>query len=457
MKFEMFLKGFVILMLMCASPAVLVGQSEAEKQALVKQARAYVDSLTSERFGGRGYQDEGHRIAARYIARHFRDYGLEPAAGTSDTDPYFQPFRLTLNLVDSLELELNGKQLVEGRDFIAASSSGKNRRMEEPMRVIDLKYGMPNDFEKDLSNCLVLIREGMPPKFKKKPALKDRYQQFANEQAKVNFATKLNASGVIFVKKKLTAGLSGRTYDIPVVAVQADRLEALKLKAKKIKRGKLFVKSKLRPIQTQNVAGMVRGSVYPDSVVIICAHYDHLGKQGQAIFWGGNDNASGTSMLLSMANHYGKPENRPAYSILFIAFGAEETGLRGSLHYVDKEPLVPLEKTVFVMNLDLMGNGDKGITAVAGADFKSLFQLLTSINDSLELVPVVKARRNAPNSDHYFFINRGVKGMFIYTLGGPPHYHDINDTGANLLFSRYAEVRRLIMLFLETAYLKREG
>jgi aminopeptidase YwaD len=61
----------------------------------------------------------------------------------------------------------------------------------------------------------------------------------------------------------------------------------------------------------------------------------------------------------------------------------------------------------------------------------------------------VKGRRNAPNSDHYPFVERGVKGMFIYTLGGPPHYHDVHDTYAHMEFQRYVQVRELMRGFLD--------
>ena len=81
--------------------------------------------------------------------------------------------------------------------------------------------------------------------------------------------------------------------------------------------------------------GYVEGSHFPDSFILFSAHYDHLGHMGKNIFIAGaNDNASGTSMLLNLAAHYAKPENKPKYSVMFIAFGAEEAGLIGSKFYV---------------------------------------------------------------------------------------------------------------------------
>jgi Zn-dependent M28 family amino/carboxypeptidase len=150
-----------------------------------------------------------------------------------------------------------------------------------------------------------------------------------------------------------------------------------------------------------------------------------------------------------MAEHFAQPENRPRYTMVFIAFGGEEAGLLGSRYYVEKQPLFPLEKTAFILNLDLMANGDEGITAVAGLDYPSLFDQLKALNEKMEAVPQVKGRTNAPNSDHYFFVKNGVRGFFIYTLGGPPHYHDVNDTYQEMRFTKFYEVESLLQAFLE--------
>ena len=86
-----------------------------------------------------------------------------------------------------------------------------------------------------------------------------------------------------------------------------------------------------RNYPTQNLAAVVRGTIRPDSFLIVSAHYDHLGMMGPHVYFpGANDNASGVALLLELAAHYAKPENRPAYSVVFLLFGAEEAGLVGS-------------------------------------------------------------------------------------------------------------------------------
>ena len=418
--------------------------SEALRDSLVARGRGWAKVLASPEMEGRGYQNDGHLKAAQYIAGEFESFGLKPVPALARTNtPWFQPFRFSANLVEGpVSLSLNDVPLVVGQDFIV--NAGSKRGELSGLKVKDLGYGMPEDFTKSLKNTVVLIRGGLPPEVERVPELKKSRQRFGTDAVKLDYATKMQAAAVIFVRKKLTASFSMMPLEIPVVEVLED-----KLPKKKIKTASLSVNAGLRGIQSQNVVGMVDGKVFRDSVVIVCAHYDHLGRQGDAIFYGGNDNASGTSMLLSLAEHYAKPENQPPYTMLFIAFGAEEVGLIGSTHYAGKEPLVPLANTAFILNIDLMSNGADGITAVAGLDFPGHLELLKKVNAEQSAVKEVKARNNVPNSDHYPFIERGVKGMFIYTLGGPPHYHDVNDTYEHMEFQRYGEVRELMRGFLE--------
>ena len=175
---------------------------------------------------------------------------------------------------------------------------------------------------------------------------------------------------------------------------------------------------------------------------------------GDAIFTGANDNAAGVTMMLSMMEHFVQPENRPERNILFIGFSAEEVGLLGSRYYVAEDPVILLSDMEFLLNLDLMGNGIDGIMAVGGRTYPEEWEDLVALNDSLEAVPKVRARANAPNSDHYWFLEQGVKGFFIYTMGGPSWYHDVFDTEANIELSRYAEVRHLLIRYLEEYHLE---
>jgi Zn-dependent M28 family amino/carboxypeptidase len=186
--------------------------------------------------------------------------------------------------------------------------------------------------------------------------------------------------------------------------------------------------------ESNNVIGYVEGYQNPDSFIILCGHYDHLGKMGDAIFYGANDNASGIAMLLDLASYFS--EHPQKFSVAFIAFGGEELGLLGSLNYV-KKPLIPLTKTRFVFNMDLMGDGSKGATIVNGKIYKPYFDQLIDINAKEGYLPSIRSRGKAANSDHYFFSEAGVPSFFMYLMGDYEFYHIPQDNANNLKLGYY--------------------
>jgi Iap family predicted aminopeptidase len=199
--------------------------------------------------------------------------------------------------------------------------------------------------------------------------------------------------------------------------------------------------------ESENVLGFVPGTEKADSFVVFTAHYDHLGMMGtEACFYGANDNASGTAFLLSIAEHY--VTNPAEYTCVFIAFAAEEAGLKGSEYFVG-HPVIDLEKIRFLINLDLMGSGKEGITVVNAKENPKEFDIMQGINEELDLLPVIRSRGQAANSDHYYFAEAGVPAIFIYALGGSQAYHDIYDVYANLTFEEYSDIFKLLTHLVE--------
>jgi Zn-dependent M28 family amino/carboxypeptidase len=195
----------------------------------------------------------------------------------------------------------------------------------------------------------------------------------------------------------------------------------------------------------KNIMGMVKGKS-KDSFIVYTAHYDHLGMQAEAMFPGASDNASGVSMILSLAKYYAK--NKPNYDTYFLLFSGEEAGLLGSHYFVDY-PTFSLSRIKFLMNIDIMGNAENGIMIVNGEANKQKYDLMSSINNQKKYVPEVKIRGKAANSDHYFFSEKGVPAIFIYSLGGQGYYHDVQDRAENLLYTNYENVFRLIRDFTD--------
>ncbi len=133
--------------------------------------------------------------------------------------------------------------------------------------------------------------------------------------------------------------------------------------------------------------------------------------------------------------------------MVFIAFGAAEAGILGSKYYVEN-PLFPLEKIKFVLNLDIMGTGDEGITVVNGTKHKKEFKKLSKLNKKHKYLSKIKIRGQAANSDHYWFSQRGIPAFFIYTLGGIKAYHDVYDRAETLPLTEFNDVRELLVKFL---------
>jgi Zn-dependent M28 family amino/carboxypeptidase len=165
---------------------------------------------------------------------------------------------------------------------------------------------------------------------------------------------------------------------------------------------------------------------------------------GSTYFPGANDNASGVAMLLNLAKYYAA--NPPAYSVAFIAFAGEEAGLIGSKYFTEN-PLLALSSIRFLINVDLVGTGEEGITVVNASEFAKEFDLLNKINDSQQLITKINARGKAANSDHYWFTEKGVPAFFIYTLGGIAAYHDVMDKAETLPLTEYSDLFRLIVGF----------
>ncbi len=185
-----------------------------------------------------------------------------------------------------------------------------------------------------------------------------------------------------------------------------------------------------------------------DSLIVFIGHYDHLGAMGENTYFpGANDNASGIAMMLNLAKYYS--ENKPEFNTAFIAFGAEEVGLLGSRHFTE-HPLFELDKIKFLINFDLAGTGDDGIQVVNGSVYRDKFDRLRTINDEMDLLPQIKIRGEACNSDHCFFHRKNVPLFYIYTLGGIKAYHDIYDVAATLPLTEFEDYFILITEFVES-------
>lgn len=392
------------------------------------RVRQTLDTLTSATMHGRGYIQEGDAKAASYIRDRFRQMELKPL-----NNAYFQPFGFQVNtIVKTPQLQVAGQVLTPGQDFVAnaASASGKGKA-----NVLVLNTTIFTDaatarkfFTKSFRGKAVVYRQQDQQKISQLP---QPYQQKL-QQASVH---------IVLQPKALLTSVALQQAPLPVLEVLA---AAWPNNVKKIT---FEVAAHLKQHETQNVMAYVEGSSQPDSFLVFSAHYDHLGGQGKDVYFpGANDNASGTAMLLELADFYSQPQNKPAYSIAFMAFAAEEAGLLGSFYYT-KHPLFPLRQIRFLLNLDLLGTGSEGLMVVNGKIHEQEFSLLQQLNQQHQYLPQIRSRGQATNSDHYPFSEQGVPAFFFYTLGGTAAYHNTNDFAQQLPLTEFKDVFQLIVDF----------
>lgn len=395
----------------------------------IAYARKVVDTLTSEFFCGRGAVEEGELKAAKYLEKEFRYQGLKKFDST-----YFQPFNFSINsFPGQLAVSFDDSKLEPGVDFLVNPNSCQLRGTFKLVW-----YNQENVPTKSQLKKLVMIDF-----FKDKFIIIDGVEK-ENEVYSSLRENLLSAAGIIVVEEsKLTHSLSTTFNDFVVLTVKRESLD------QGFRSITLSIDQKfIRNYQSQNVIGYVEGTVYPDSFVLLTAHYDHLGKMGNEVYFpGANDNASGIAMLLNLIYHYTHKEP-PTKTMVFIAFGAEEAGLIGSKYFVE-HPAIALDKINFVCNMDLMGTGSEGVMVVNGSVYPNHYKLLTSVNERGDYVPIIKKRGKAQNSDHYWFSEKGVPAFFMYTMGGIKAYHDIEDVSKTLPLTEFEDCFRLIRDFID--------
>ena len=198
--------------------------------------------------------------------------------------------------------------------------------------------------------------------------------------------------------------------------------------------------------RSQNVCGYIPGET--DTMIVFTAHYEHLGMNGDTIFYGAHDNASGTAAVMDIARMYNL--QRGHYTYVFLFFGGEESGLIGS-RYFSENPLINLSKVKLLINIDLFCGGDDGLMVVNAnsRETKAYIDLLENLNNERGYAAKIGRRDNAANSDHYFFTSH-CPAVFIYTLGGPfGGYHSPTDTCEGCGLGNYMNYMTLLRVFLE--------
>ena len=163
-----------------------------------------------------------------------------------------------------------------------------------------------------------------------------------------------------------------------------------------------------------------------EECIVLGAHADHVGRIGSLLFPGANDNASGTAVMMEVAEAFAEMGVRPRRSILFMAFAGEEMGLLGSRYYTE-HPLFPLEKTRGMINMDMVGLGaNRRVLIIGGTRYPALADVIEAVSEEHRYFQIDRWEMTR-NSDHYPFHEKGVPSVFLYSTGSASNMHTSRD------------------------------
>jgi aminopeptidase YwaD len=466
---------FSSLLVSAQQPAAIVDQN----------LRKHVEFLASQKLEGRRTGDPGATAAANYVAKEFARYKLK--AGVKN---FLQPFPyvagVTLGSGNQLIVVPGDKPLEVGINWMPL---GYSPNADIPATAIvfagfgvsapDAKY---DDYAyTDVKDKIVLI-------FDSTPDAGNPHSAFArfNIHTKANIAKDKGAKAIILIaadENFKNDRLAKLAYDrslgetaLPIVGIMRERAAALlgladskgvtalevSLSKKPEAQGESWkapsglepvnataqIKIDLakRTVDAYNVIGILEGTdpQLKDEAIIIGAHYDHLGRGGSGslaanssdIHFGADDNASGTSAVLELAREFAKAKKNKR-TMIFMAFGGEEEGLLGSKHYVNN-PVWPLEKTVAMINLDMVGRLNENKLTIGGIGTASEWsEAIKRRNDIMfdgasgyEVAQKFNLQLNEDGfgpSDHSSFYGKKIPVLFFFT-GTHTDYHKPSDT-----------------------------
>lgn len=459
--------------------------------------RSHLMFLASDELEGRETTFRGQKVAAQYIASVFRKLGLKPAGKGNS---YFQQFELDVVRPDpSSTLRLTSMSETAtyrfGHDFI--TTAAKDTSFSAPLVFAGfMDTPLTPEQEAGLLDRIVVVFAGrrsdvLNPspsgvrtrggfrifqnaaaviQISDEGSIEEQAKALANILQKGSMSVKgvppRRGRGQIILSVSSAVGaslLSELGMPLPDLRVKAakDSLAG----PKELTKAALTVDLRAhREVKTsENVAAMLEGSdpVLKNEYVILTAHYDHVGVSASTgeIYNGADDDGSGTSMILELAEAFVTNPVKPKRSMIFMTVAGEEKGLLGSSYYV-QNPLVPLERTTANLNIDMIGRIDKKheteqsspYVYVIGSDKISteLDSILVAANKQTVklLLDYEFNDDNDPNqfyrrSDHYNFARNGVPIIFFFT-GVHEDYHRPTDDVEKIEFERMVKIGRLI-------------
>lgn len=412
--------------------AITLGSLASAQTFSPDSVKNHVTYLASDALAGRGSGTRGNEAAAKYIAEQFKKAGLKPIAPKG----YFQLFSFPAGVAQGSKNRL----FVKGFGRYAAAQTF------EPS---------PLSTTGEVSGELVFVGEGLEYSTEVKGKIAVAFSGGEGGVRKKAIVAREKGAAGLIVASAEDAALrfeegDGTDAGLPIAIVRKSVVEAWKAKNTPLT-ATLQTEVRKQSKTSANILGLLEGSdpMLKNEVLVIGAHMDHLGLGGThslaeskapAIHHGADDNASGTAGVLELAAYFSK--NRPKRSILFMCFSGEELGLLGSAHYV-KNPLIAIEKTVAMVNMDMIGRLDNDkLIAVGSGTAPEWNPLLDRLNADAKF-SLSRSESGFGSSDQQSFYNAKIPVLFFFT-GLHGDYHRPSDTADKINYPGEAKVLALV-------------
>lgn len=450
--------------------------------------------LASDEYEGRETGKKGQKMAAEYIAKQFNAAGIPPFKDST----YYQHYPLSMIMPGPAEVSINDTKFLGNKDYY--NFPGLSEQKIEIKNVTFLGYGIdePNysDYKGvDVKGKVVMILSGEPfskdsisyISNQKKPSLWTSYYKLKPEKARENGVLALLVviddvqKGVQDNKHKLetpSMKLDMNRKDMPIIYISKDMAneilkkqtvdkirEKIEAKGKPVKKNAktnltINIKNTIQKIEAENVLGYLEGTDLKDELIVVTAHYDHLGIEGTIVYNGADDDGSGTVAVIELAKAFAKAKKEghgPRRSILFMTVSGEEKGLLGSSYYTSN-PEFPLKNTVCDLNIDMIGRVDErhknnpDYIYLIGSDklssqLHSISEKANTTYSNLELDYTYNDEKDKNRfyyrSDHYNFAKNGIPVIFYFN-GVHADYHKETDEVEKIDFNKMEKITRLV-------------
>jgi hypothetical protein len=445
--------------------------------------KAKLSIIASAEMEGRETASPGQKRAAAYIESEFKRMGLQPGNGSS----YQQLYPVFQDELTEKKLVVNGSSFEWDKDFsfsLQTISSGNftyNNFVFAGYGIVDAEKNVNDYAGLDVQGKLVVVMEGTEAGV---PAMGPGGNRAfnanpASPMAKMRNAVAKGAAGLLIISadfpRKTPSMTKGSMYIRPnnnkgfVMATISKEVGKAILGANTAKNTyttsiNLVATKTVNTLESSNVVGIIPGSDKKDEYVVLSAHYDHLGKKGDIIWYGADDDGSGTVSVMQMAEAFAtaaKKGKGPRRTMVFLIVSGEEKGLLGSDYY-SEHPIYPMDKTTADLNTDMVGRVD---TERQSADSLNYVYVIGHDKLSTDL-PIINEAANKKSSnitldykyddpadknmiyyrsDHYNFAKKGVPILFFYDGMLLADYHKPTDTIEKINFELMQ--KRVLMIY----------